>query len=72
MDCDGVIPLDGEREPQSCPHCGAERSGEARRFFNWVELDRPPASDARALVPLALGGLLLLTLVVLGSLRCFA
>ncbi|MAF66806.1 MAG: hypothetical protein CMJ84_14255 [Planctomycetes bacterium] len=72
MECDGVIPLDGGGDRVRCPHCGATLAGEAQRFFNWVELDRPPRSDARALAPLALGGLLLLAVLVLGSLRCFA
>jgi hypothetical protein len=37
-------------------------------MFNWVEIDQTPASDARALLPLAGAALLLLALVVLGVL----
>ena len=51
MACDGVIPY--EHQGDSCPHCGARIEGGARRFFNWVELDRPPPSDLRALLPVA-------------------
>lgn len=60
MECDGVIPFD-HAEP-GCPHCGAELEGAVKRFFNWVEIDRPPPSDARALLRPALwilGALLL-------------
>jgi hypothetical protein len=49
MECDGVIPHD--HAGASCPHCGASLEGLARRYFNWVEIDRPVQSDARALLP---------------------
>ncbi|MBL8862899.1 MAG: hypothetical protein JNK02_12950 [Planctomycetes bacterium] len=60
MRCDGVIPL--EPAVRACPHCGAGFDGEAQRYFNWVELDRPPRSDARALLPLFAAALGILTL----------
>jgi hypothetical protein len=63
MECDGVIPLPppgseapGSEAPAVCPHCGAALGERARRFFNWVEIDRPARSDARAIAPLALAG----------------
>ena len=61
MECDGVVPLDGE--PERCPHCGASLAGAARRYFNWVEIDRPVESDARALLPFAAAGMGLLVVV---------
>jgi hypothetical protein len=61
MECDGVVPLDGD--PERCPHCGASLAGGARRYFNWVEIDRPVESDARALLPFAAAGLGLLVVV---------
>lgn len=61
MSCDGVIPIELEGEP--CPHCGTKSEGEARRYFNWVEIDRPPTSDARAVLP----WLLLALAVLVGS-----
>lgn len=51
MECDGVIPTDQAAE--TCPHCGASLEGVARRYFNWVEIDQPPDSDVRALLPIA-------------------
>ncbi|MEZ6013916.1 MAG: hypothetical protein R3F49_02275 [Planctomycetota bacterium] len=57
MDCDGVIPWDGF-EGGACPHCGAPLEGGARRYFNWVELDRAPEGDARAVL-LVLGAVAL-------------
>ena len=62
MECDGVIPWDGF-EGSPCPHCGAETEGSARRYFNWVEIDRPPESDRTALF-LAAG---IVILVILGA-----
>lgn len=50
MECDGVIPHQPGLE--NCPHCGANLDGEVRRYFNWVEIDRPPTSDMRAVLPL--------------------
>lgn len=58
MNCDGVIPIEGEGQP--CPHCGHSGEGEARRYFNWVEIDRPPTSDAKAVLPLLFGALAIL------------
>jgi hypothetical protein len=51
MQCDGVIPTD--QEGAACPHCGVSLEGVARRYFNWVEIDQPPSSDLRALLPVA-------------------
>jgi len=50
MHCDGVIPLGAPVE--ACPHCGKELEGDVKRYFNWVEIDRAPKSDLRALLPL--------------------
>jgi hypothetical protein len=50
MHCDGVIELGAGIT--ACPHCGAAIEGDAKRYFNWVEIDRAPRSDARALLPL--------------------
>lgn len=61
MACDGVIPTDHEGD--ACPHCGAEIEGQTRRYFNWVEIDQPPESDLRALLPLALGAVAVLALL---------
>jgi hypothetical protein len=63
MQCDGVIPWDGF-EGGACPHCGAALEGNTRRFFNWVEIDRAPEGDARAVLPLAALALALLVAVV--------
>jgi len=48
MECDGVIPWD-DFQGDRCPHCGAEIEGTARRYFNWVEIDRTPGSDRTAM-----------------------
>lgn len=48
MRCDGVIPFDPNGT--ACPHCGEPIEGAARRYFNWVEIDKPPASDASAVL----------------------
>lgn len=50
MECDGVVPHDYDGD--ACPHCGAALEGQAKRYFNWVEIDKPVESDARALLPL--------------------
>jgi len=55
MKCDGVIPHD--TTAKVCPHCGASIEGGVRRYFNWVEMNEPPKSDFRALLPLILAGL---------------
>ncbi|MCY2961832.1 MAG: hypothetical protein NTY35_16875 [Planctomycetota bacterium] len=56
MHCDGVIPLG--RPVDACPHCGRALEGDAKRYFNWVELDQPPRSDLRSLWPFLAAGLL--------------
>jgi len=78
FECDGVIELEYDsREPapkipDTCPHCGAKLEGGARRMFNWVELDQPPGSDARALLLPALGGALALAVIAFIAIRLFA
>mgnify|MGYP007114446590 CR=1 FL=1 len=78
FECDGVIELEYDsREPAPklptlCPHCGVKLEGGARRMFNWVEIDQPPASDARALLLPALSALGLLALVILGAYALFS
>jgi hypothetical protein len=57
MRCDGVIPHDPP--PAACPHCGEPTAEAAKRYFNWVEINEPPRSDARAV--------LLPVLLVLGA-----
>jgi hypothetical protein len=62
MKCDGVIPFDGA--PESCPHCGEPIDEHVKRYFNWVEINEPPQSDVKALLPwIALGGLVVLGVV---------
>jgi len=61
MQCAGVIPYAPPRE--TCPHCGASLDESVKRYFNWVEMNDPPKSDARALLPVFLGALLILGLV---------
>lgn len=48
MECDGVIEHDSAAT--ACPHCGASLEGVSKRYFNWVEINEPPRSDARSLV----------------------
>jgi hypothetical protein len=62
MECDGVIPSDPPAT--KCPHCNVVIRGEARRYFNWVEIDTPPSSDWLALRPYFLGALLILVLLI--------
>jgi hypothetical protein len=52
MQCDGVIPF--EPTPSACPHCGAAVDERVKRYFNWVEINEPPPSDAKALLRVAL------------------
>lgn len=66
MECDGVIPWD-DFEGDACPHCNAAVDGSARRYFNWVEIDRTPAADRTALL-LAVGIVVLSIAAVLGTL----
>ncbi|MFT6832183.1 MAG: hypothetical protein ACJAZN_002352 [Planctomycetota bacterium] len=61
MECDGVIPWD-DFKGDACPHCGAAIEGSARRYFNWVEIDRTPKSDRTA--TLIAAGIVTLVLVV--------
>src|SRR5688500_25644 len=63
MKCDGVIDFGfaGER----CPHCDEPLDENVKRYFNWVEIAEPPASDARALLRVALPALAALALVAL-------
>jgi hypothetical protein len=70
MHCDGVVPT--EPPPGRCPHCGAEISGVARRYFNWVELDQPVKSDFRSLLPWAAVGLAVLAGVAFLVVRLLA
>jgi len=59
MRCDGVIPHDPA--PGACPHCGEPTEEAAKRYFNWVEINDPPRSDARAVL-----GPVLLVLAAVG------
>ena len=78
FECDGVIELEYDsREPapklpSQCPHCGVKLEGGARRMFNWVEIDQPPASDAKALHLPALYALLLLGIALLAAYLFFS
>jgi hypothetical protein len=58
MECDGVIAFDHDGD--ACPHCAASLAGRTRRYFNWVEIDQPPSSDFRALLPYLACGLAVL------------
>ena len=79
LECEGVIPLKYDQRTEAvmdtgqvCPHCGAEVDPRVRRMFNWVEIDQPPASDLAVLWPyLAVGGLLLLGLVLFAGMYFF-
>jgi len=64
MNCAGVIPHDPPAD--ACPHCGTDLSGVAKRYFNWVEINDPPASDARAVLGVALAAFAVLALVAAG------
>ena len=66
MKCDGVIPHDFRGG--HCPHCNAELDERIKRYFNWVEINEPPASDFMALLPLALGGLAVIVVVLVAIL----
>ncbi|MCH2107329.1 MAG: hypothetical protein MK291_11885 [Planctomycetes bacterium] len=78
FECDGVIELEYDSRqpaptiPETCPHCGAKLEGGARRMFNWVELDQPPGSDARALLYPAIGGLIGLAVITFLAIKLFA
>ena len=70
MECDGVIAHDWQGE--SCPHCRAALAGMSKRYFNWVEINEPAASDLRALLPFLIGGIVLLALVLAAVLAVFS
>lgn len=55
MECGGVIPYDAAHE--RCPHCSADLGGDAKRYFNWVEIDRPVEGEFKSVWPLLIGGL---------------
>jgi len=69
MQCKGVIPLTydsrvaASKETLHCPHCGAKLEGRVREMFNWVETDQVPDSDFRAILPLAVVGLVIAVVV---------
>ena len=65
MECDGVVPWD-DFKGDRCPHCGAAIEGSARRYFNWVEIDRVPPRDRTALALAA--GFVLVILALLAAL----
>ena len=76
MECHGVIPLVYDRrqanDPRKlthCPHCGAKLDDRVQAMFNWVEIDQVRDSDAKALLPFALLGLLVLAALVFGLVR---
>jgi hypothetical protein len=56
-----VIPHSPPRT--TCPHCGAALDESVKRYFNWVEMNDPPKSDLRALLPFLLGAIVLLGLL---------
>ena len=62
MKCDGVIEFDPPRE--SCPHCGASIDENVKRYFNWVEINEPNDSDAKALLRIALPFLIAFVVIV--------
>jgi hypothetical protein len=66
MECDGVVPHTSDR----CPHCGAPIDDKVRRYFNWVEIDKPADSDAKPLLAIAAigAGLLVVLALVLWAL----
>jgi len=61
MECDGVVPHASER----CPHCGAAIDAKVRRYFNWVEIDKPTESDAKPLLAIAAVGIVVLAVLAL-------
>ena len=76
MECNGVIPLlydrrkaHDERKQTHCPHCGAELDERVQAMFNWVEIDQVRDSDAKALLPLLLGVLILMAVAAFFVLR---
>ncbi|MEM7517558.1 MAG: hypothetical protein AAF368_11635, partial [Planctomycetota bacterium] len=77
-ECQGVIPLEydsrvaPEGGNEQCPHCGAALPERVREMFNWVEIDQVSGSDAKALLPLFLGIVLLFFLLCWGLLSWMA
>ena len=67
MHCAGVIPFDPAIT--HCPHCQKEFEGGVKRYFNWVEMNDPPRSDLRALLPWFLLALGLFAAIVFGLLH---
>ena len=63
LEYDSRVPLDEQAATERCPHCGERLEGRVRQMFNWVETDQVPTGDARAVLPVLLG---LVVLVVLG------
>lgn len=76
MECNGVLPLDydrrvadDQRKLKECPHCGAEIDARVQAMFNWVEIDQVHGGDAKAMLPVLLGGLVVLGLLAFFALR---
>jgi len=63
MRCDGVIPFDPPTD--ACPHCGERIDENVKRYFNWVEIAEPPASDFIPLLKVAALGVAVIAVVVL-------
>ncbi len=69
MKCDGIIPLSyfqmrpADNEERHCPHCGVKLDQRIHRMFNWVEIDQPPGSDLKVLMPV-----IIVAVVVLAAL----
>ena len=70
MECDGVIPHG--TDAKVCPHCGASIEGGVKRYFNWVEMNEPPRSEFRALLPWLLLALGALAAIVFAAVRWLA
>lgn len=70
MTCDGVIPHGFRGE--HCPHCKAAIDERVKRYFNWVEINEPPSSDFKALIPIAVGSLSVIVVVALVIWRWWA
>ncbi len=69
MRCDGVIPFD--HAESSCPHCGEALDENAKRYFNWVEINEPAKSDFKALLPTLIGAAVALVVALLVALWFF-
>jgi hypothetical protein len=66
MECEGVIPF--ELRGRHCPHCKALLDEHVQRYFNWVEINEPPESDLKALMPFLIGAIGLLAVLGLAFL----